>query len=153
MSIGTIKIRVPFWINADIINGPVNATTKPLDAGRFLKMAKKYFPDAMLSVGWTTRQGPFKLILYYFVFERKDFFFIVLRFGPDLIACPPKIIQEGSYSHEHMQFLVNALKEAEIFQQVTFPIRAGLATSSESQKNIIWLLDQVRIIYGLLNCS
>lgn len=43
----------------------------------------------------------------------------------------------------HMIQLRDALKAAQIRQTVTFPIRAGLSTSRESQQSIIWLLEQV----------
>ncbi|XP_057367501.1 protein FAM151B-like [Daphnia carinata] len=113
------KIRVPLWLNGDIIQGPVNATTKPLDARRFLNLTKRYFPDAVLSVGWTT------------------------RYGPDISSWPLQIINEGSYTMNHMIQLRDALKAAQIRQTVTFPIRAGLSTSRESQQSIIWLLEQI----------
>jgi len=45
---------VPLWLNADIIAGPVNALSEPLDAQLFLGLCRRYFPDAVLSVGWTT---------------------------------------------------------------------------------------------------
>jgi hypothetical protein len=47
----------------------------------------------------------------------------------------------------HMIQLRDALKAAQIRQPVTFPIRAGLCTTQESQRSIIWLLEQVRGIY------
>lgn len=46
----------PVWINADIISGPVNATTTPVDPVRFFNAAKK-FPNSTLSIGWTTNYG------------------------------------------------------------------------------------------------
>ncbi|KAI9555839.1 hypothetical protein GHT06_018356 [Daphnia sinensis] len=113
------KIRVPLWLNGDIIQGPVNATTKPLDARRFLNLTKRYFPNAVLSVGWTT------------------------RYGPDISSWPLQIINEGSYTMDHMIQLRDALKAAQIRQPVTFPIRAGLSTTPESQRSILWLLEQI----------
>ncbi|XP_057371637.1 uncharacterized protein LOC130692528 isoform X1 [Daphnia carinata] len=112
------KIIGPLWLNADILPGPVNASTKPVEALRFLSLAKDYFPDAVLSVGWTT------------------------RFGPQM-AWPLQIINEGSYTLEHVAQMRDALKAAQIRQPVTFPVRAGLLTSSESQKNILWLLEEI----------
>lgn len=44
------------WINADILPGPVNATTTPVNASQFLDGAKA-FQDAWLSIGWTTSYG------------------------------------------------------------------------------------------------
>lgn len=51
--------------------------------------------------------------------------------------------KEGFYSFEHVRQMRDALQVANILQPVTFPIRAGLSTSVESQKNILWLLNQV----------
>ena len=64
------------------------------------------------------------------------------RFGPQL-SWPPQIINEGSYTMEQMIEMRDALKAADIQQPVTFPIRAGLSTSPESRKSIMWLLEQV----------
>lgn len=47
----------PVWINADIISGPVNASTIPVNPERFLKNAKN-FSKSILSIGWTTNYGP-----------------------------------------------------------------------------------------------
>lgn len=112
------KIIGPLWLNADILPGPVNASTKPVEALRFLSLAKNYFPEAVLSVGWTT------------------------RFGPQM-AWPLQIINEGSYTLEHVAQMRDALKAAQIRQPVSFPVRAGLLTSPESQKNILWLLEEI----------
>nr|CAH0105063.1 unnamed protein product [Daphnia galeata] len=124
------KIHAPLWLNADILRGPVDATTKPItfhhrdsfilltDVGKFLYLTKSHFPEAVLSVGWTT------------------------RFGPQL-SWPLQIINEGSYTMEHMIEMRDSLKAADIRQPVTFPIRAGLSTSPESQRSILWLLEQI----------
>ncbi|CAL7934630.1 unnamed protein product [Xylocopa violacea] len=48
--------KFPVILNADILPGPVNATTKPVEAKSFLEQAKMY-PQFILSVGWTTRYG------------------------------------------------------------------------------------------------
>lgn len=65
------------------------------------------------------------------------------RYGPDVTSWPLQIINEGSYTMGHMIQLRDALKAAQIRQPVTFPIRAGLSTSHESQRSIMWLLEQV----------
>ncbi|CAH0406781.1 unnamed protein product [Chilo suppressalis] len=46
----------PLWLNADILPGPVKATTKPVDADKFLKLSAEH-PRCVLSVGWTTNYG------------------------------------------------------------------------------------------------
>ncbi|XP_067010071.2 protein FAM151B [Anabrus simplex] len=51
------KIKFPLWLNADILAGPVNSTTTPVDANLFLQQARDRFPNRTLSVGWTTRFG------------------------------------------------------------------------------------------------
>lgn len=50
------QITFPLWLNADILAGPVDATTKPVDAVKFLELGAKH-PRAVLSVGWTTNYG------------------------------------------------------------------------------------------------
>ncbi|XP_047019726.1 protein FAM151B isoform X1 [Helicoverpa armigera] len=47
---------LPIWLNADILPGPVDATTKPVDPAKFLKLGSKHV-CAVLSVGWTTNYG------------------------------------------------------------------------------------------------
>lgn len=50
-------VNFPFWINADILPGPVeNTQTTPVDATIFLQNCKKY-TNAVISSGWTTRWG------------------------------------------------------------------------------------------------
>ncbi|XP_026732812.1 protein FAM151B isoform X1 [Trichoplusia ni] len=44
------------WLNADILPGPVDATTKAVDAEKFLKLGSKH-SCAVLSIGWTTKYG------------------------------------------------------------------------------------------------
>nr|XP_034187429.1 protein FAM151B isoform X1 [Osmia lignaria] len=50
------NLKFPVFINADIIAGPVNATTVPVDAKSFLSVAKT-IGNCTLSIGWTTRYG------------------------------------------------------------------------------------------------
>ncbi|XP_069695619.1 protein FAM151B isoform X2 [Periplaneta americana] len=51
------QIDFPVMLNADILPGPVNSTTIPVDADTFLELCAKLFPESTLSVGWTTRYG------------------------------------------------------------------------------------------------
>lgn len=55
-SIFSLQIDYPLWLNADILPGPVNATTTPVDATQFLYLAKQ-FKNSTLSIGWTTSYG------------------------------------------------------------------------------------------------
>ncbi|KAK7069768.1 hypothetical protein SK128_015090 [Halocaridina rubra] len=48
-------ISFPLWLNADILKGPVGDTRDPVDADKFLTLCMEYFPQATLSVGWTTK--------------------------------------------------------------------------------------------------
>ncbi|XP_045494820.1 protein FAM151A isoform X1 [Colias croceus] len=50
------EFTFPLWLNADILPGPVDATTKPVDPVKFLTLGSKH-PRAVLSVGWTTLYG------------------------------------------------------------------------------------------------
>lgn len=51
-----LQIDYPLWINADILSGPLNAATIPVDATQFLYLAKQ-FRNSTLSIGWTTNYG------------------------------------------------------------------------------------------------
>jgi hypothetical protein len=50
-----LQINFPVMLNADILPGPVNSTTQPVDADTFLEHCVRLFPSSTLSVGWTTR--------------------------------------------------------------------------------------------------
>lgn len=50
------EVTFPLWLNADILPGPIKATTKPVDPLKFLELASKH-PRAVLSIGWTTNYG------------------------------------------------------------------------------------------------
>ena len=49
-------IKLPVFLNADILAGPVNSTDTPVNAVSFLSAARAY-PTYTLSIGWTTRYG------------------------------------------------------------------------------------------------
>ena len=53
------------------------------------------------------------------------------------------IITDGSYSMDHVRSLADALLSAGVAQPLTFPVRAGIAASDESQTSLLWLLKQV----------
>lgn len=55
--ISSLQINFPVMLNADILPGPVDSTTKPVDADTFLDLCVRLFPTSTLSVGWTTRYG------------------------------------------------------------------------------------------------
>ncbi|KAL0267345.1 UNVERIFIED_CONTAM: hypothetical protein PYX00_009638 [Menopon gallinae] len=54
----SFQLRFPVWLNADILRGPVESQTTPVDADKFLKSSAQQFPSSTLSLGWTTRYGP-----------------------------------------------------------------------------------------------
>lgn len=51
------EVRNPIWFNADVLPGPCQKETfcgDAIDPHTFLSLCAKYFPSAVLSVGWTT---------------------------------------------------------------------------------------------------
>ncbi|XP_055849073.1 protein FAM151B isoform X2 [Episyrphus balteatus] len=106
------SMTYPIWLNADIIKGPVNNTeTVPVDPTRFFAGCKD-FPDAVLSIGWTTRWG-------------SDF-------------------KDGFYTDTQIEEMVDSIKKNNITDSqlpITFPVRAGIAASSDTQLH--WLLRAV----------
>jgi len=45
----------PIWLNADILPGPCyDKVCIPVDHTQFLALCKHYFPEATLSISWTT---------------------------------------------------------------------------------------------------
>lgn len=55
-----------------------------------------------------------------------------------------KKTREGAYTFEQVRDMRDALVSAGVDQPLTFPVRAGIAASEESRRNLIWLLEQVR---------
>lgn len=91
--------RYPIWLNADILSGPINATTVPVDAAQFLSGASE-FNNTVLSIGWTT------------------------NFGTNLT---------GSYTSDQINSMTTVIAQNNVTQNITFPVRAGLAAESLSQ--------------------
>ena len=49
------KLKQPVWLNADIMSGPnVAVNDKHINATLFKQSVNRYFPQATLSLGWTT---------------------------------------------------------------------------------------------------
>ncbi|KAJ8976501.1 hypothetical protein NQ317_018445, partial [Molorchus minor] len=88
----------PLWINADIISGPINATTEPVNATQFLERASQ-FNNTVLSIGWTT------------------------EYGSNVT---------GNYSSDQIQSMLDVIVQNNVTQNITFPVRAGLAAESLS---------------------
>ncbi|XP_005398582.1 PREDICTED: protein FAM151A [Chinchilla lanigera] len=52
------RVQRPVWINADILRGPNNAISIPVNATQFLALVQEKYPRTTLSVGWTTLYAP-----------------------------------------------------------------------------------------------
>ncbi|CAL8105244.1 unnamed protein product [Orchesella dallaii] len=109
-------IPFPVVINADILMGPVNSTKKPVDAERFITLAKTLSPYATMSLGWTT------------------------RFGHDdekLGKGTGEIIHEGKYTISQIKEMATTIRkyagDPPIFKHITFPVRAALAANSVNE--------------------
>ncbi|XP_004642658.1 protein FAM151A [Octodon degus] len=52
------RVQRPVWINADILPGPNNFISVPVNATQFLALVQEKYPRTTLSVGWTTLYAP-----------------------------------------------------------------------------------------------
>lgn len=94
----------PIWLNADIIPGPVNNTeTVPVDPNRFFTGCID-FPNAVLSIGWTTRWGS----------DFKDGFYTDTQIEQMVDSIKKNNINDTNLP-------------------ITFPVRAGIAANSDTQ--------------------
>lgn len=95
------EMSYPIWLNADIIKGPVNQDSSiPVDPERFFAGCS-YFPQAVLSIGWTTR----------WTSEYNNG-----SYTPEEIEAMQKAIKSNNVT--------------ESGQPITFPVRAGIAANS-----------------------
>ncbi|XP_017854552.1 protein FAM151B [Drosophila busckii] len=98
------KMSYPIWLNADIINGPVEAlSSTPVDPARFFAGCMRY-KQAVLSIGWTTRWGP----------DYREGMYTDAQCSAMLQS-----IQDNNVTSTG--------------QPITFPVRAGIAAQSEEQ--------------------
>lgn len=106
-----VKLQFPLWLNADILPGPMNLHTTPVSAEKFLALCEEYFPNATLSVGWTT----------YWL--------------------PGYAMKNGRYSWNHVREMSDTLKCFSNIDTtpVTFPVRGIFA--SRSIRQLQWLLE------------
>lgn len=94
----------PIWLNADIISGPVNQNdTIPVDPKRFFAGSLQ-FPQAVLSIGWTTRWS-------------SDY--NNGSYTPEEIDAMIVAIKQNNVT--------------ETGQPITFPVRAGIAANSHDE--------------------
>ncbi|KAG6798761.1 hypothetical protein HZU73_05564 [Apis mellifera caucasica] len=94
------NLTFPVFLNADILEGPTNATATPVDPKFFVGQAKAY-PKYTLSVGWTTSYANSENNT-----ENID-----------------------RYTEQQIQRMINTLTEQQVTQSVTYPVRAGLAAN------------------------
>ncbi|XP_069843223.1 protein FAM151A [Dipodomys merriami] len=52
------RVRRPVWINADILKGPNVPISIEINATQFLALVQEKYPEATLSLGWTTLYVP-----------------------------------------------------------------------------------------------
>uniref|UniRef100_V9IDE0 Protein FAM151B n=1 Tax=Apis cerana TaxID=7461 RepID=V9IDE0_APICE len=94
------NLTFPVFLNADILEGPTNATATPVDPKFFVTQAKTY-PKYTLSVGWTTSYA----------------------------SSENNTENIDRYTEQQVQRMINTLKEQQVTQPVTYPVRAGLAAN------------------------
>lgn len=115
---------IPVIINADILQGPVNSTKKPINAEKFISLTKEYAPFAILSIGWTTRYG---------------------------MDDPSDEIRDGQYTKQDMKEMVKVIKlyagDKPVFPHITFPVRAGLAAHSTDA--LLYLMARIRTDHSI----
>jgi len=100
------RMDFPVWINADILSGPVNnILTKPVDADVFFQGSKD-FTNVVLSPGWTTKWSE---------------------------KAATDDDDDGHYTIDQVNEMIDAIKRNEIRNGLTFPIRAGIAGGSLTQ--------------------
>lgn len=92
-------MKFPVFINADILPGPLNANTTPVDAKQFVSQAKMV-PNCTLSLGWTTN------------YVCKN----------DSTDC--------WYTEDQVQQMIDVVKEQNVSQPITYPVRAGLVANN-----------------------
>ncbi|CAH0561068.1 unnamed protein product [Brassicogethes aeneus] len=93
----------PLWINADILPGPVDSKVTPVNADKFLEVARTFPSKVILSIGWTTNYG--------------------------VLGNPPNI-SEGCYDCNQANTMLLKIQEHDVKHSVTFPMRAGLVAES-----------------------
>lgn len=91
------------WLNADIIQGPVDDKKTPVDPKRFLASCRKY-PQATLSIGWTTLWG-------------NDY----------------TVGDYTAAQIEAMKVAIRGNQVPEAKSPITFPVRAGIAAQSKDR--------------------
>ena len=90
------------WLNADILKGIINPTNIPVDANQFLSLSQNFFPEAILSPGYTT-------------FYNND-----MKNSPD-----------AKYNEYLMQEMVKTLGNNKCLgKKITFPLRAVFASKN-----------------------
>lgn len=102
------------WLNADVLPGPVNSPTIPVQVESFLSLCQLYFPTATLSIGWTTNWYPT------YIEESWKYGWQHVRKMADIIRCK-------THGNDYPKF--------------TFPVRGIFV--SRSIKQFQWLLSVI----------
>ncbi|XP_019895288.2 protein FAM151B isoform X2 [Musca domestica] len=98
------EMTYPIWLNADIISGPVNQNnTIPVDPQRFFAGSSQ-FPQAVLSIGWTTRWSS----------DYNNGSYTHQEIDAMVVAIRTNNVTETG-------------------QPITFPVRAGIAANSQEE--------------------
>ncbi|KAG8225956.1 hypothetical protein J437_LFUL006185 [Ladona fulva] len=114
----SLPMNFPVMLNADILQGPIESKRTPVDADAFLYACRTIFPDATLSVGWTS------------------------LYGSDEGAENPNDVPEDLtfYNSDNVMDMMDALRRNSVNQTLTFPVRAGIA--ARSLRDLPALLEQ-----------
>lgn len=48
------QLNESLWLSADIFSAPVHTKEVPIHSDYFLEICTRYFPNATLSLGWST---------------------------------------------------------------------------------------------------
>ncbi|XP_076352893.1 menorin-like isoform X1 [Tachypleus tridentatus] len=97
------------WLNADILPGPVDANTRPVNASSFLYLCNRYFPTATLSVGWTTQFKPNGTYLWKHVHQMAELLRCTRINQP--VTFPVRAAFVGFSVHK-LQWLVNVVQHS-----------------------------------------
>ncbi|XP_076308788.1 protein FAM151B-like [Tachypleus tridentatus] len=90
------KIRGPLILNADILPGPNNPMTPPVDAWTFLTLSRTRFPHSVISIGWTTCN--------------------------EVIEVMPGACIKLGFTRETVDKMIGVVKEFSLIQPIMFPV-------------------------------
>jgi hypothetical protein len=119
------------WLNADVLPGPGFSAEEPgpvVDGDEFLRLCGAHFPNAVLSLGWTTKQPPLSPAA------------AIANAAACGAAAAYPITADTSdeaptpswrYTHAHVSAMLSLLsRHPSCAHQVTFPVRCSLVRAS-----------------------